>query len=121
MALDIRKIALRSTSISELTEGKTQLKTKEIVSKFPDGITLTEFDVVPNNGKPYPVFLFKEEPTHYYNGGLILYNMVNEIVKECNDDLSMAREEFKNYGGLKVKLSQSETKAGNNLTSVEIL
>lgn len=120
MAFNFRESALKSTTLSELMNGRIKVSTDEIIQKFPNGFTIEDFDVVDDKKSQYPVFTVKEDKTICFFGGTILMNMVDgwlagfETIDEC-------RAAFVEEGGLPVKLSTGKTKNGNNITKVDIL
>lgn len=54
------KVAQRETSLSRLMEGREKIKTEDIIKKYPNGVTLTEFDLVTIDDSTFPVFAFAE-------------------------------------------------------------
>ena len=121
MAINFKEIAIKESTLSHLMIGKEQLKTEDVLN---EPITLTEFDIVAINGKKttlYPVFLVKEKPDHYLNGGFILMKFAQAWAAAAGGDVETASNELKRAGGVKIKAVASRTKSGNNLTTVEIL
>ena len=119
-------IAKKATTLSPLMEGRTKISTDDIIVAYPNGVTLTEFDIVPGisqNGEPnsYPVFLFKEDPTKFYCGGTVLGNIAASWVEGTGGDIDGASAELKATGGVAVKLVKGKTRRGNSVTSVQIL
>lgn len=123
--MNFREIALNATSLSELMNGRTKLDTKDIVTQFPEGITITGVDLVEyeKDGKNivYPVIIFKENENAFYMGGLILKKIVEAWAKQTNGDYKELSRLLVESGGVKIKLSEGKSKTGNNITNVEVL
>lgn len=119
--VDFRSLAMKATTLSELMVDKDKLSSEDIVRKYPDGVTLTDFDVVTSGQDTYPVFSIAEEPDAFYMGGAILMKIVNSFVEAFDGDVDAASEEFSKSGGLKVILSMGRTKRGNSLVKVVVV
>lgn len=122
MAIDFKKIASKELSLSPLMANRTQIKTEELIGKT---VTIIGFDIVHmvNKGaeEVYPVLLLEEYPDRYYNGGALLLKLAIAWASACDGDVEAASQELKNEGGVKVRFRSTRTKAGNNLTSVDVL
>lgn len=122
MAINFKAIAQNELTLSHLMNGRTQVKTDEIVGKE---LTIEEFDIVNAviDGKSaiFPVVVFTELPANYYNGGALLQKMVEAWTNACGGDVETASNAFKKEGGVKVKFTNTKTKSGNNLTGIEII
>lgn len=122
MAINFREIARKELTLSPLMAGRTQIKTEDLIGQV---VTVTEFDFATLDGsdgekKTYPVMLLKEYPDRYYNGGMLLMKLCMAWAAVA-DDVESASEELKNSGGVQLKFRSTRTKAGNNLTSVDVL
>ena len=122
MAINFKEIAQKELTLSPLVAGKTQIKTDDLIGQE---VTITEFDfaTITDKGveKTYPVMLLKEYPERYYNGGALLLKLAIAWASACDGDVEAASQELKNEGGVKVRFRSTRTKAGNNLTSVDVL
>ena len=112
--------AKASTLLSDLMQGRTKLGTEEVIAKFPNGFTIEDFDIVNDSKSEYPVFTIKEDKTVCFFGGAILHNMVNSWT-EGYENLEDCRNDFREEGGVRIRLYMGKTKTGNNLTKVDIL
>lgn len=121
MAINFKEIAQSELSLSILMNGRDQIKTDDIVGRE---MTIEAFDFasITDKGeeKTFPVILFKEEPSKYYNGGNLLMKLCMAWAAAFDGDCTEASNELKNSGGCKVKFTATKTKAGNNLTKVEV-
>ena len=126
MANKFAEIAKKETSLSRIMEGRTKVTQESIMQKFPDGVTVTEFDFLtvndPKKGvTTFPVLTIAEEPTLCFFGGAILSKICAAWASACDGDAEQASEELKAAGGCKMKFVNSRTKSGNNITLVEIV
>jgi hypothetical protein len=125
MSYNFKNKALEATSLSDLMNGKTKVDTRDIIEKYPDGITVTAVDMVEyeKDGKPveYPIFLFAENENAFYSGGIVLKKIAKAWVEDFDGNYVTMSDALKESGGVKVKLTSGRSKTGNPLTNVEIL
>ena len=119
--VDFRKIAENNTSSSPVMRGREKIATDDVIAKYPGGITLTGFDIIPNDNGGYAIFTFAEEPDKFINGGSILTKIAFEWADGFDDDVAAASRTLAESGGVKVRLSRKKTKKGNTITAVEVL
>lgn len=109
--------AKNSLSASRVMQGRTKITTDEIITQYPAGITVNEFDlVVHKDGTSYPIFAFAEDPTKYVNGGSVASQIAESWVALCDGDIDGASAELKACGGCKMVVSHGKTKSGKNIT-----
>lgn len=113
--------AKSAVTLSELMNGREKIDTETIIRNYPDGVTLTAFDIINIDGKQYPVFTIAEDDGVYYNGGHVLNKIVERWIDAYDGNITDASDDLGECGGMKVKLTNGKTKKGNNITSVEIL
>ena len=58
---NFKKTAEKMTVLSELMTGREQIKTKDIIKKYADGVTITDFDFAVLDDKAFVVLTFAEE------------------------------------------------------------
>ena len=121
MSFNFKQSAQESTTLSELMADREKLTTEELVVKYPDGVTITAFDVIDSNKGTYPVFHIKENDKVFYCGGIVLRKIVEGWLKGFNGDSDTANAELAKMGGVRVKLELGKTKDNNNLTKVTVL
>lgn len=119
-------LARKATTLSPIIENKTKIAVGDIISTYPDGITINNFDIVngtDNNGQPtnYPVFTFVEDDTRFGFGGTVLKNIVNSWIAAFDGDVESCTKALTANGGVKLKFAQSRTKAGRNVTTIEVI
>lgn len=121
-----KSIAAKETTLSELMAGRTQMKTDDVIKKYPDGFTVIGFDIaeLPDEAgviKKFPVVIISEDDSIYFNGGTILNKICAEWAASYSDNIEAASEDLKQCGGVRMKLTAAKTKKGNNITRVDIL
>lgn len=119
--VDFKAVAKKATTLSDLMNDREQIKNDDLIKKYPDGVTITKFDVAVIDDKQFPVFIFKEDPTKFFNGGAILMKIVDEWIKSYDGDIDGASDDLASCGGIKIRLYSDKTKKGNNITRIEIL
>lgn len=112
--------AKASLSGSKVMQNKTKVKTDDVITMFPDGITLTGFDILAKNEKSYAVFSFKENDKMYLNGGAILTKIALDWVALTDGDVSKASADLEKSGGVRIKLHKEFT-GDKMITKVDIL
>lgn len=116
-----RQKAAKTTTISALMEGRTKLKTAEIISDYPQGVTVIGFDIIPGKDGSYPIFVIAEDPGVFFSGGIVMQNIVSDWMEDYGTDIEQANADLKAEGGVKIRLEQSTTRAGRNITRVTVL
>ena len=120
---NFKDLAKRQTTLSEVMLDREKVTTEELMEKYPDGVTIIAFDYITSRkskGK-YPVFNIAEDATVFCNGGTVLDRIFTDFVNAMDGDVKAASDELRRQGGLQVKLSKGETKAGDELTLVEVI
>ncbi len=119
--INFKELAIQATTLSPLMADKEKVSTEEVISQYPEGITITSFDSVTMNDGQYYVATFKENEGVYINCGQILSKVFDRFVSAFDGDIAGASESLKAHGGLKVKLNKSRTRGGNNITTVTVV
>ena len=124
MANKFAEIARKECVLSAIMDGRAKISTEEVIRKYPNGITIIGFDVISlDNGEDnsaFPVLVFRENPAECFFGGAVLTKIVAEWVAVCGDVESASRE-LAESGGVKIKMTPGKTKAGKNITKVDII
>ena len=126
MANMFATLAKRATTLSAIMEGREKITTEDVIKNFPDGITITEFDVVTTpdaNGNPstYPVIAFAEDNTKFLYGGKALNDVVTTWLANFEGDVETTSNALKAAGGVKIQLTAGKTKQGRNFTRVDVI
>lgn len=120
-------IARKVTSLSPIIEGKTKISVSEIISSYPEGITINSFDIISgtdqNSGEltKYSVFTFNEDNTRFGFGGTVLTQITTSWVAAFDGDIEACSKALEANGGVKLKFALGKTKAGRNITTVEVI
>lgn len=121
------EIAKRETSLSRVMEGREKMSVKDVIKKWPDGFTVTEFDFLTTfdskkqEDVTYPVIAIKEDPKICFFGGAIIDKILKSWVAAYDGDIQAASDDLKADGGVKIRMYESRTKNGNNLMAVEVI
>lgn len=126
MANIFATLAKKATTLSPIMENRDKLATKDVIANYPDGITITEFDILTTtnaNGEAqtYPVIAFNEDATKFIYGGKALMDIVTMWVANFEGDIEATSNALKASGGVKVRMYESTTKAGRNFTQIEVV
>lgn len=114
MAINFKKIAKAATVISDIME------TREKAKKTDGEFHIEDFDIVTSTtGEPYAVCAINDGK--FINGGFVLTKIFLDIVTEYDGKVDRAREDFREAGGLDVKLKREKTRNGHDIVSVEVL
>lgn len=120
MANIFQTIAIKATTLSSLMEGREKIETKTIIEKYPNGITVTEFDMIGSGDDAYPVFVFAEDNTVFAFGGAVFKSIVQAWISNFEGSVSDASAALKATGGVRMKFEHSVTKTGRSITTVRI-
>lgn len=122
MSYNFKQAAIGATTLSALMDGRNKISTDDIIRKFPDGFTIDGFDIVTqNDGTQYPVFTIAEDGSIFYCGGIVLLKVAKQWATDYHDDICTASNALSEFGGVKVKLTESKTKNNNSITNVTIV
>lgn len=113
-------IAKQTTSLSKLMEGRDKIETREIIAKYPQGITVYAFDMLGKGDDAYPVFLFKEEPAKFAFGGAVFKSIVLAWLGQFDGSVEDCSASLGASGGVRMIFKTSVTKNGRSITTVEI-
>jgi hypothetical protein len=126
MANMFAKLAKRATQLSPIMDGREKITTEEVISTYPDGITITAFDLITtpdSNGNPqtYPVIAFDEDKTKFIYGGKAMSDVVSLWVANFDGDIEATSNALSAAGGVKIKMFASKTRTGRNFTQIEVV
>ncbi len=120
-SINFKSLATAATTLSPLMTDRIKLSTDEIISQYPEGITITEFDSITMKDSQYYIATFAEDDKAYINCGQILSKVFDRFVEAFDGDIAGASETLKAQGGLRVKLNKSRTRGGNSITTVTVI
>lgn len=113
--------AKKATTLSPIMEGRERLTVDDVISLYPEYITVNGFDIITAGVESYPVLTFAEDSSKFIFGGSIMYNICQDWTELCEGDVEEASKQLDLAGGVKIRFEKTRTKAGNNLTKPIII
>lgn len=92
-----------------LTDGLEVLEVKDLIKQYPEGVTVTGFDVTSWEDKPNFLVTFAEDKTKYFKGGKVTQQLIGEQLEDYEGDIEAANESIRQYP-FKLKLSWRQSK-----------
>ena len=121
-------LARKATANSVVRVGRTKISMDEIMAQFPNGVTITEFDMLSHRNastgeiESFPTFAFAEDASRFFNGGSSLTNIANTWLAHFNGDIEECNRALKVAGGVRIKiLPRMQTKNGTWFVPVEVV
>lgn len=119
--MGLKNVAKEQTKgLSDLFEGREQLKKKDRKQFLETELTVQDFDVLDYNNSHYAVVVFDEKQEYAYSAGKQLTQMIDAYVEECGG-IKEAREQYKDEEPLVIIMHETETKEGNTFVAVEVV
>ena len=120
---NLREIAQQQTLLSKLMEGREKITLKKLVTAYPNGVTVTGVDMVPDakTGEMYSIFTFSENEKLFASGGIVFNKVVNAWLSEYDNDIEMLNHDLSEMGGVKVKFTYGKTGNNRDIVKCEIL
>ena len=112
--------AKAATASCVLMENRTKISTEELITRYPEGVTITAFDFLTGDNGKYPVCLFKENDNECFFGGSALTEICISwmdgytTTEQCSTDLGAS-------GGVKIKFIKSKTKNRRDFIKCEVV
>lgn len=120
-SLAISKTTANKVNHPDLT-GRTQYKVDDVISKFPDGITIIAFGCwTKKDGSTLWPVLFAEDPNGFLWAGKVLQDILAEWLGEYNGDAVEASNDLTAEDGVKIKFRKGKTKGGRDITYVDVV
>ena len=113
--------AMETTTIHSIADGKNQLRTDEVINLYPNGVTITAFDVVKTEDKEFSILLFKENENAFFYGGTVLTNLCKAWLQMTGLNCAETSVMLADEGGVTVKLSKALGKNKMIYTKVDII
>lgn len=111
----------KTKGLSDLFEGREQLKKKDRKKFLGRNLTVSDFDVLDYNNSHYAVVVFEEEPAIAYSAGKALTEIIDAYVEACGG-VADARAAYRDEDALIVYLEETETKeSGNTFVKVTVI
>ena len=126
--MDFKKIALDTTTMSELMNGRDKMDTEELIKKYPNGVTIDFIDNVnmqqEDGEENVWIFVTEEQPNKFTFAGFVLAKIFNNILDEFEGDYAEMIETYNSAlkeDKLRVKLERAKTKSKREITKVTVL
>lgn len=122
--LNFRDKAIKSTTLAQIMDGRDKIDTEDIIKNFPEGFTIDEIEYVTmQKGEDIDQFwAYHIKGTDYFAfGGYILNKIFNDYLVGYEGTYDELYREFKESGGIRVKLTEGKTKDGKSVTLVKVL
>lgn len=127
MANMFATIAKEATTLSALMKGREKISVADVIKNYPDGITVTGFDIIASNNDnddrdSYPIVIFSEDTSKFVFGGTVLNGIVRAWLAHFDGDIEACNKALASYDGVKLKFSRQRSKTGNReYTSIEVV
>lgn len=120
--MDIRSIARKAVTMSELMEGRDKIDTKDIIKYYSQGITIVDAEKVhmSEDEKDFYVYIFDEDKKVFAFAGMVLNKIFDSILAECEGDIDIFHKTLRNEK-LMVKLYEGKTKDKQPITLVDVI
>lgn len=126
--MDFKKIALDTTTMSELMNGRDKMDTEELIKRYPNGVTIDFIDNVnmqqEDGEENVWIFVTEEQPNKFTFAGFVLAKIFNNILNEFEGDYAEMIEMYNSAlkeDKLRVKLERAKTKSKREITKVTVL
>lgn len=112
--------AKAATASCTLMENRTKISTEELITKYPEGVTIIAFDFLTGDNGKYPVCIFKENENECFFGGSALTDICTSWL-DGYDTPEQASADLRESGGVKIKFIKSKTKNNRNFIKCEVV
>ena len=117
---DLASQAVAEKAISPIIAGRVSMATDDVITTFPEGITINNFDYVAD--WEHYVYTIKEAPDKFLSAGSALENIFKKFVEMYDGAVEDAAADFSKSGGIKVNLNKTKSnRTGKTFTNVTIL
>lgn len=121
-AFNFAKAASKAVANSFVREGREHISIDDLAAQYPNGVTITEFDMLNSKDGAFPTFAYAEDINKFFNGNTSLKNIVDVWLEGFDGDVEECSNALKASGGVKVKfLPKQRTSSGYWFTPVEIV
>lgn len=122
MKANFKQLALDVTTLSHLMKERNKVLKEELMKRYPDGVTITGIDFVPDeHGELYSIAIIAEDDSVFFNGGCVMNRIAEEWQKAYDGDIDLLNKDLKESGGVKIKMEQGKTKQNRSITLVHIV
>jgi hypothetical protein len=126
--VDFKKVASDAVASSFVMSGRTEMKNDAVLSGFPNGVTITGFDIIPVQGadgktSEMTVYTIAENEKVYCKGGSAHTKVFHAWLDAAGEGATAesVSAELAAAGGVKVKAKKTPLKNGRTYTAIEVL
>lgn len=101
-----------------ITAGKDKISTSEIIAKYPEGISITEFELRFDETNKYLIILFAEDETKFYCGGNKFVTLFNQLDEACNNH-GVDIHDYLKKNPIKIKIGLKTSRNGREYVTIE--
>lgn len=118
--MNFKKVAKESFTQSRITKDRDKVTMEDLLCDYPDGITITDFDMIHGEDGTYPAIAFKENTKAFFFGGTVLTRICNAWLEEYSGDVDACAEDLRNSGGVFVHIFVDKNQKGKKFYNVAI-
>lgn len=120
--MSLREKAIARQEKNPIMANRTKIGIDAIMAQYPNGVTLIEAGILhdTDNDSDYAVCVVKEEPKFFFFGGIAVYNLINDLLKDYDNEDDFNADLIAE-GGLPILLEKKRSKSGRLYTSVTVL
>ena len=105
-AFNFAKAASKAVSNSFVREGREHISIDDLAAEYPNGVTITEFDMLNSKDGAFPTFAYAEDINKFFNGNTSLKNIVDAWLAEFNGDVEECSNALVGVGATMAPSSQ---------------
>lgn len=112
--------AQSATSNSFVTSGRTKVSVEDIMKRFPDKITVMEFDQLKKGNDTFYAVAIAEDPEIFFFTGSVLTQICDSWLEDY-ESCEEASKDLTADGGVPMKLYNAKSKSNRTYVAAEIL
>lgn len=87
--MSLRDLAMKEITLSPIMEGRDKIKMEELVRAYPQGVTISAVDMIPDakTGEMYSLFTFKEDESKFASGGTVFNKIAKAWLEQYQYDI----------------------------------
>jgi len=116
----MNRIAKAAEQLSGKSRGRDKMRLDEVLSKYPEGVTLNWLDERELNGAEYIIFTFEEEPNAFSSGSGDFLKFWDLLLKEFDGCIS-DMQEYLAANPTRIKIWKTTTKNRKTYTCLSVI
>ena len=120
---DVRKSAMKATTLGELMEGREKGETEELIEMGTVTIKGCEqIELINDKGQPEEqwIFIVEEMPEKFFFAGTVAKNMFKRMLQDCQGDLDELYDGVSQQT-IPVEFSEGKTRDNKKVTKIRVL